>query len=729
MNTEYFEIRVYDRSGNQKAFISSTAQGHAILGGQFKLSRISGCGKLTLSLHRKYLRGTIDHGYRIECWAKPAGSGALTRYYTGKIIGIPGSGTTAIAVQYEATGIWYDVERQSIAKFYEGADIDTIVEAILDDIDNYSDLSSSTSEISLSSAYTLGDFEAEFMSAADALKLLAEVQGEVQYGVDQDRKLYFKDLSTTDVKSFWVGKHMERFEPRESSVGVMNRLYMQSRQLVGGGHLTLTRDQTTGDHSISNLGLRDNVLQIPHLSDPDDVWRWAEKQLGDSGIKTICDAKPVGFSDFIFPRGNVRITDKAGTEYSLPIQAVTYTIDPVRGFIGELEIGDEPVPTIEDEIRRLRRDISASKSNSISLTKIEHTRGEEWQQASIVDGQELGLLNHFTALFTDLKTVDEDFAGTVHTNLDTRRNFITGPFPDAEWFYAQYWSKMIPAGQSIDSVRCHFLFDMYGRLTFDYDEDLDDYFTYDPVVGTDQAWRIKQADHLLEYASDAAATGRIFYTGPSGFEWRTTGYKFRVGLKNWNTFPTGVYVYIYWNWLDEDNWNAIRIQNFTTYIRYRMLNRTGGGIPTNIGTPSEDTSLFGADCELEITARPSGSTSRMDVYRNGAVEATITTTAAPLDADRTVGFGLWAVTGFPTYTPACDVEFFEIREYIVGTSPVISYAVSRTDGANLSGGILTQGTSHFTQDVSGQPAGSLLRLRMKTYWPARLYGWGLSFQN
>jgi hypothetical protein len=725
VNTDFFEIRIYDRSSNQKAFFSSTARGHPILGGQFEISRIGGCGKLTLTLARKKITGTIDHGYLIEVWAQPTG-GTLTKYYTGRIFRIPAAGTTALAVQYEATGLWYQVERQTISKFYESNDIDTIIEAILDDIDNDSDLSTSTSEISLSSPYTLGDFEAEAINAATAIQLLAEVQGDVQYGVDQDGKLYFKDLSTSDVVSFWVGKHLSKFEPNEDSVGVMNRAYMQSRQLVGGGHLTLVRDQTTGDHSIGNLGLCDNVLQIPHLSDPDDVWRWAEKQLADSGIKTLCEAQPTGFSEFIFPRGNARITDLDGTEYSLPIQSVTYRLDPQKGFIGEMEIGDEPAPTISSEVKRIQRDIATSKSNAISLTKIEHTRGEEWQQESIIDAQDLGLLNHFTALFTDLKTVDEEFAGTVHTNLDTRRNFVTGPFPDAEWTLGQYWSRMIPSGQPVDSVRCHFLFDLYGRLTFDYDEDLDDHFTYNLVTGSGQAWRIKEDDHLLEY-DNSSGDGQLIYTGPSGFAWQATGYKFRIGLKNFNRFATGVYAWIYWDYQDSNNWNGIRIQNFATVKRFRMINNSGGS-QTNIGTPSELTDYIDQDCELEITARPSGSTSRLDVYRDGSLQGSITSTSAVLSAGNDVRIGTWAVdTIGPPDTPACDVDYFEIQEYVVGNQPKITYGISRTDGVNLSGGSLVQGTAHFTQDISGQPSGSQLRIRAKCYWPARLYGWGVSF--
>jgi hypothetical protein len=729
VNTDFFEIRIYDRSSNQKAFFSSTARGHPILGGQFKLSCIEGCGKLTLTLVREKITGTIDHGYLIEVWAKPTG-GTLTKYYTGRIITIPAAGTTALKVQYGATGLWYQVERQTVSKFYESADIDTIVEAILDDIDNDSDLSSSTSEISLASPYPLGDFEAESMSAAAALKLLAEVQGDVQYGVDQDTKLYFKDVSTTDVISFWVGKHLERFEPHESSVAVMNRAYMQSRQLVGGGHLTLVRDQTTGDHSISNLGLCDNVLQIPHLSDPDDVWRWAQKQLADSGIKTICDAQPTAFSEFVFPRGNARITDLDGTEYSLPIQSVTYRLDPQKGLVGSMEIGDEPMPTIEGEMKRLQRDIATSKSNAISLTKIEHTRGEEWQQESIIDAQDLGLQNHFTALFTDLKTVDEQFEGTVHTNLDTRRNFVTGPFPDAKWLLGQYWSKKIPgapSGEDIDSVRCHFLFDMYGRLTFDYDEDLDDHFTYNLVTGSGQAWRVKEVDHLLEY-DDTLGAGQLIYTGPNGFAWSPSGYKFRIGLKNFNRFAYGVYCWIYWDYQDSNNWNGIRIQNYTTVKHFRMINNSGGS-QSNIGTPTDLTDLIDADCELEITARPSGSTSRLDVYRDGSLQGSITSTSAVLGTGNDVRLGTWAVDSIgPPDTPACDIDYFEIQEYNIGNgTPKIAYAISRTDGANLSGGALSQGTAHFTEDLSSQPSGGDLRMRLKVFWPARLYGWGLSF--
>jgi hypothetical protein len=728
MNTDYFEIRVNDRSGNQKAFYSSSAPGHCVLGGEFTLDRIGGCSKLSLTLARAQMDGEIDHGYLIEAWARPSG-GALTKYYTGRITRVPAPGTTTLKVRYDATGLWYQVERATISKFYEGTYIDDIVMSILDDIDDDSDLSSSTSEILLSSPYSLGDLEAESMSAAQAIELLASVQGDVQYGVDQNGKLYFKDVSTDEQAAFWVGKDMTQFEPIEDSIAVVNRLYMQSRELVGGGHLTLVRDQTTGDHSISNLGLADKVAQIPHLSDPGDVWRWAEKTLADSGIKTKCEAKPAGFSEFIFPRGNVRITDVDGNEYELPIQSVTYHIHPTKGFIGEMEIGDEPYPTPEGMFKKMLRDVATAKSNAISLTKIAHTRAEEWQQKSIIDAQELGLLNHFTDDFTDLKSVDEEFAGTVHTNLNTEQHFVSGPLPDSDFEYAQYWSHAIPSGQSVDSVRCHFDFDMYGRLKFDFDSDLDDNFTFEQTSGSRQAWHIREDDHLLVYDSGTGADyadGRLWFTGPTGFSWDASGFTFRIGCKNWGTFATGTYVYIYWDYADANNWNAIRIHNGPTYNSFWIMNRTGGGTPSVLTGPLND--LVDADNELEIRARPSGSVSQLAVYRGGTLQGTLQTSSAPLAGGNAVGLSTWDCDVAPTPNiPACDIEFFEIPEYLVGSAPAISYGISRDDGTTVSGGALFQGSSHFTEDLSGQPSGNQLRMRMKLYWPARLYGWGLSF--
>ena len=723
---DYYEIRFDNRAGTRQAFISSSAGQCPVVGGEFELNKNEGCGMLQLDIVPALLQGTISMADVVQVWAKTVGGG-LIRYYTGTVITVPAAGNTADVHRYEAAGLWYQVERQTITKFWEADTIDDIVAFILAEIDTTdSDISSSAAEIVVSSPYSLGDFEADHMSAAEAIELLAGVQGDIQYGIDEEAKLYFKDLSTTVVRHAWVGKHLEKFEARTESAKTINRLIMQSRQLVGGGQLTLVRNVSSGDHTIAKIGVRDDIVQIPQLTDPDDVWRWAGKELDARGFKTIVDTKLLGVYDFILPRGRVRVTDEDDNEYEFDIQQVRYRFDSIGGLTGEIVFGDEPEDDVRTQFRKLDRELAASKSTAISLTKIEHTRGEEFQQASIIDGQELGLLNHFTAPFTDIKTVDETLAGTVHSNYNKDQHFLTGPFPDSVHYYAQYWSKQIPSGQVVDSVRCHFDFDLYGRLNFDFDSDLDDNWTYDLVSGTGQAWQIKTAENKLQY-DNTNGDGRLWYTGPSGFVWRGSGFTFGCGLTDLNRSVGAVYASIYWDWVDSSNWTRLRMHNGSTYLQF-WLEKMVGGTPTAISGPFNE--LKDADHQIVIQARPGGSTTSIWIYRDGALQRTITSTACTLSNDNKVGFGLWKADTAPLPdTPFSNIDYFEIQEYIPTTSPTISYAISRNDGTSISGGTLAQGTKHFTQSVSGQPSGSLLRMRMKTYWPARLYGWGLSFQN
>jgi hypothetical protein len=710
MNIDYFEIRAYNRSGTKTAFISSTAEGHCLTGGQFTLNRNHGCGAFTFTLNRKEFTGTIDHGYKVEVWVNP-GTGS-DRYYTGIITSIPAAGTTAIQVRYEAQGLWYQVERQSISKFYEGAAINTIVTAILDDIDDDSDIDPSTGGISLASAYPLGDFEAEMMNAADALKLLAEVQGDVQYGVDQDGKLYFIDDSTTDVAHFWVGKHLEKFEPRELSDGVINRLYMQSRKLIGGGHLTLTRDQTTGDHSITNLGLRDSVAQIPHLSDPDDVWRWAEKQLGDSGIKTICEAKPVGFSEFVFPRGNARITDLDGTEYSLPIQAVTYRFDQAAGFIGEMQIGTEPVPELGEQIRRIVREVKLSKSNAVSLTKIEHTRGEEFHQDSIVDGQVNGFLNHWTFFGENLKPFDvEESYNMWHIK---EHHSLGAPMDKTKARY-QTVSGMIPTGQSVETVRLHCDSDFYGRISFEQEEDISDTWfenrTYwDTYDGKARARAIK--------SGSAHPTEFMYY---NTLFLMPAYYKIRYGFTDVDTSTAYIFTF-YYNYVDVNNWCRVEQYDTGSYSRFRWSKNVAGSI-TNIAQSDE---LRGADHEVEIYSIAPSSTAHVKIYRGGVLQTTLSNTNVPSPGGAVKwGPDAWVFGASPPGTPLALLDYLEWEGVAAGYD--IQLSISRDGGTTWTNAALTHGEVHKDVSLSAQPSGSDLMIRADVDHPCRIYGLGLSF--
>ena len=497
---EKYEIRVYNKAGTQTAYVSSTAGQPAVVVCRFTLARIGGCTTLELSSPAPGLPGTVVCGYLIEFWAKPVG-GSLARYWRGEIIECPNTGNTADVLEYRAVGLMSQLSRKLVLKYYSGTAIDTLLTAaspsglIKSEFIINTDIADDVSEVSLGSAYTIGDAEFEFISGAAALKLLADAQKLVDYGVDQDGAVYFKDRDTTTVvERYWVGKHLAAYETADNMDNLTNSLLLQSKKVVAGGMLTVAKSDST---SITAYGERMKLTQIPHLSDASDVFRMAEGMVAnEKDPRTEVDADVLlSFSDFYFPTGAVVVTDIDGNTVTLPIQKTIYTLDS-SGFRGRFELGDEPVMSIDEEMQAIFRDVDLNKQSAISAVKIEHTRGEEWRQTALIDARGEGNYNSWFGTFDDTRGIDLD--NSFHMYADKKRAF-TGCSWNAAQSRIQTFSIPLgpnPAthsGMDVDTVRLHIDQDWRGRVDFLVEEDYSEFFN-----GTYADWKLRAGYGHLE---------------------------------------------------------------------------------------------------------------------------------------------------------------------------------------------------------------------------------------
>lgn len=714
MNLDRYEIRINDRSGNQKSFISSTAGMPPVLSAQFSLERNMGCREFEMVCARDAVQGTIQIGYLLEVWSKPTG-GTLTRYYTGKLREVPKSGTASREVRYVAEGLWSDVAEQLIEKYYAGKDVPDMIIDILAVLDNDSDIDSSTSEISISSPYTVGDLESELENAAKVIEELAQLQGDVQYGVDQDGKLYFKDLSTTDNAHFWVGTHLESFELVELGDEIVNDLFLQSKTVVGGGELTLNKNDST---SITAYGKRSRVINIPKFSANADIQQYGSKVLADDkDPKEITTAKPTGFVNFIFPRGNARITDGDDNEHSLPIQRVNYRLDGTAGFVGDMEIGDRPQVTVEEEIRRMLREIQINKSKTASLSTIEHTRGEEFAQESTVDAGLRGEQNRFFDTMANSKVFDE----TLSSHMVFRDRYLVGPLDFAK---TTAISNSIPTGESIDTIRLHSFVDHAGRINFDRDDDLSFFFEgsgFSSFRVAEDDNRLEQrvtTSNLLVYKDESGdvPSGQTGFTMPDQFTlWASFDF---IATGTTNSFS------LQFGRQDLNNLNRVSLENNATNLLVKLYKKIGASetlLETATLTKDQNVSI-------KVQAQNSPSNTAWWVYdrdgenilHTGSLHAIVNANGGFIAFSNLMDGSsneLWRCNWFQI-DPSDDPTVFPIKAYM-----------SRDNGTTYTAAQILFGKQHNDFDLSSQPAGAQLRVKFEMQHPGRLYGWGISFKN
>jgi hypothetical protein len=731
----YTRIRIADRSDNQKALYQSPSRAEqaggtwAVVGCSFDLKLNEGCNDLTLKIDKAGINGSVLCGYQITVDVFDT-AGTSTRYWMGKIVSIQKPGTTSRVWTYKARGLWDDVETQKSVRYYEGAAIDTVVTDILGDIDTPDTLiSSSTSEISIASPYVVADIEAEFDSTAEILAQLATMQGDVQYGVDQNGKLYFKDISTADVATFVVGSPLlSSLEVSEDMSQVINDFYLQSKDMAAGGQITYHDSDAT---SKTAYGRRTKVTQLRNTkSSADAIQYLASIKARDKDPKQRVNTDLGGFTDFIFPRGNVRVLDKDGTAYHFPIQRVKFELDGTRGLTGSLELGDQPQPTLPEQMRNVVRMVERQTSNQMSLTRIEHTRGEEFAQAVLSHSGKDGLLNRYINTMRDEKGFDP--ARSRHITLS--EGFNMGPF---DFSNSNLYTIKVPLGIQKDTIRIYTQFDHYGRVNFAHDSDITTFFegiAGASPLGADNTddWRANEDGLGLEQFQNGG--DRIFYNirggdvpvGQTGFRFEGP-YKVRFLYKALPGAADVQHFFAEYS-VSADEFAFAEIDNTAspgpTSMAITLYKRESGVdsiISTLTGVAGDTDHIF----EFSINSIATEIT--LNVYDvNMILESSSGAKSITWGAFdyRRAGFNRFFSSG----TIHARIGWIEIEENATNSDAIIR--ASRDGGTTMSpslGQVVAHGFDYHDIDLSAQPAGTDLVVQLYMRHPKRLYGWAAAW--
>lgn len=708
---ERWEIRITNKAGTQKEYLTSDqilGTAHSI---KFDTLRIGGCNEFEMTTDRRMF-GDISIGYLLEFHAQTSDQ-ALTRYWKGEILEIPGDNTTSRTFTYRAVGLSNQLKKRFVTRYVEGADSDTIVEDLIgDEISTDTDISSSTASVSVSSPYTLGDVEFELMPASDALAILAEVQQGIEWGVDEDGVVYFRDENTATVDKAWLGTHISEYEPVVKGDELTTNVLIQSKNLIGGALLILNRSDSTG---VSTYRKKTELVRLPTLKEPADAWRFAENVLDHKATprETVSLSDVLRFKDFRIPSGRVQILDEdGGSVNTLDIQAVAYKLDK-NGFYGSYDLGDEPTLSLEEEMRTLMRNITFESRAQISQGRIEHTRGEEWRQDVLSDAKQQDHDNVLAIIFNNIKAIDED--QSKHILLDKDRSYVGGPLDlvderESTEDTSVYVTVPFPSGREIDSVRVHTDLDKTGRINFAIDDDIPD-FWINPAAPDN--WVVGDGKNSMAQAKNGNAS-TIYYKDQGVFSF-PQDYTLNFSVVDWQATPS-VTPSLRYNYVDDNNFNDLVFNNGASFLTITWR-KVVSGSPTTIQTVS---AAKDADYQYTLTVRDDPTNSTFAGVQIGGTDTFSVSGALPSTAANRVGFRNFIEGGS---TQPCWLDYFDIAEI----SNVGRVYVSRDGGATFSEATVSSGSSHVNLSLSGQPSGTDLVLKATLKHPARLYGWGLSW--
>jgi len=354
LETRGFKLKFYDVSDNKIGEIGSDVKVGRVASIEFELMPF-GCGAFTIVLDDE---PDFNISYRTRVDIHPYFD--EQPWFTGFIQSIPKTGERR-PFEYSGFGFYEQLDWVTVTKSYQSQEISLIIKDI---IQNYvapnTQIIYNESKIE-STSYTVNSIDFDHTLAKDAVQTLTDMAGSYEFGVDNSREFYFRAVDTETHYFYWVGKHYQDIEIEEDPLSVRNRLYIKIGEIQSEGSNII--GYVEDGSSISQYGLREEVVTVPEILNSDDAVQWANLILQEKkDPKVIARLKNIfldATKEKIEPKGKVRVTVYDGTEYNLQIKRASYSIS-AEGILAELELGSLIIP-LEEYFVNLIKEVNEEK--------------------------------------------------------------------------------------------------------------------------------------------------------------------------------------------------------------------------------------------------------------------------------------------------------------------------------------------------------------------------------
>ena len=303
---------------SDKSFNLLEVLDNEIMGLSWEYNRIGGCGSFSFNLPREYCNERYISGdFNIKIKVRNESTGAYDLWFQGlvedKVPNIRGDEET-IAVN--GHGYQSQLSRIYLNNVtYTGQEVSVIVKAILDTyVTPNTDITYDAGDI-VATSFTPSSIKFN-TDAMSAIQTLADIVGTREWGVDKDRKFFFKARSSTTSLRFPLGGKVTGFSSDDSFKDIINRVIIQ------GGDVAGTPYTATYDSTLSQLkyGRRDSVISNSSVTTAD-----VAQQLANSVFAEKSD---------VVRRGRVELSDyETRVEATIPIPL--FALVARRPFYGE----------------------------------------------------------------------------------------------------------------------------------------------------------------------------------------------------------------------------------------------------------------------------------------------------------------------------------------------------------------------------------------------------------
>lgn len=358
----HFTITFYDKNNIKMRVLTPDMQDCPVSSVEFEIVE-TGCGDMTLVLEK-------DTGFDLGLFYNQRVDIALfgdeQPWYSGYLQSLPKQGGTKTTDTYKAFGFFDRLDLVLVNESYQNKEIAEIVRHImLNYVDGKVDVVYNGSQI-YNVGYTAEGLKFEYRTAKECFKTLAEFATNYVYGVDAYRQFFFKPINfeINEKTRFWVGQHVQKFEPEEDINDVINFFYTKYGYQDSKGS-NVYGEPFYDAESMGLYGRREALLSIPEAVTENDVMRWAGAEL-DKIKKPKQTGKAENFDPEIAkrkvtPDGMARIITADGRyTYDYPIKSTRYKIDGSKGLQFTMTLGDYE-PRLDRYIAGIYRDMKNSE--------------------------------------------------------------------------------------------------------------------------------------------------------------------------------------------------------------------------------------------------------------------------------------------------------------------------------------------------------------------------------
>lgn len=365
---------------SDKSFNILEVLDNEIMGLAWGYDRVGGCGSFTFNLPRNYCDEKFISGdFNIKIYVRNESTNAYDLWFQGLVEDkVPNISNDEETIAVQGHGYSAQLSRIYLNNVtYTGQEVSVIVKAILDTY-----IVGSNTDIT----YTASDIEATGFTpssikfntdAMSAIQTLADIVGTREWGVDKDRKFFFKARSSMVGFRFPLGGKVTAFSSDDSFKDIINRVIIQGGDIAGTPY-TVAYDSFA---SQTKYGRRDSVISNSAVTTADvavqlaasvfaeksDVVRRGRAELGD--YETRIEATiPISLFTLVVRRPfygeKLYGTFLYSGEITYQINRVNYRLSEEGTLTTQLDLG-KPRPDISETIGQITYELENLRSASL----------------------------------------------------------------------------------------------------------------------------------------------------------------------------------------------------------------------------------------------------------------------------------------------------------------------------------------------------------------------------